>query len=125
MLVVPNERFSLSAMLPSTLDVEKVGFSDVKSNSYGSKFTWVNYDNGPFLLDVPAMYIPFGINKYVPTGDDSGYAKYSVDISFRNADEDPEVAALKDFLEGLDDKLVDEGCSNSLAWFKKKSSHEM
>ena len=70
------------------------------------------------------MYIPTGINKYVPTGDDSGYAKYSVDISFRNADEDPEVAALKDFLEGLDDKLVDEGCSNSLG-LKRKSNHEM
>lgn len=124
MKVVPNQRFVPVPLAPSSMEIEKVSFSDISSNSYGSKFAWVNYDNNKFLIDVPEMNVPFGLNKYVPAGEDGGNAKYSIEPDFRKADEDEETAALLNFFEKMDEKLVEEGCANSLAWFKKAKQSE-
>ena len=119
MRVVPDKSMTLTSLDASELDVDLVGFSDIKSNSYGSKFAWVNYNNGPFILETPKMSAPFGLSVYVPT-DGSGNAKYSVDVSFRNTDDNPNITSLQNFLEGLDEKLVTAGCEHSFEWFKKK-----
>ena len=126
MKVVPPTIASSKVLSCSELDASLVEFSDIRQNSYGSKFAWVNYNGGKMMIKTPEMNVPFGLNKYVPAGEDSGYAKYSLDVSFRDMDEDEDTAALHNFLNDLDEKLVEDGSANSLAWFKKKKqSHDI
>ena len=67
---------------------------------------------------MPKMPMPFGVSKYTPEGSD--VSKYSVDVSFREKEDNEEVMALFDFFNSLDEKMVSGGCENSLAWFTKK-----
>ena len=72
---------------------------------------------------MPKMPMPFGVSKYTPRGSD--VSKYSIDVSFREKEDNEEVMALFDFFNSLDEKMVTGGCENSLAWFTKKMVPEV
>ena len=71
------------------------------------------------LLETPIMEAPFGIRKYDET-DKKNRNKYYLDLSFKGMDNNPSLEAFYTALKQMDDKLVDDGVSNSMTWFKKK-----
>ena len=61
------------------------------------------------------MKCPYGLGRF----DDGERSKYSLDLSFGGNTKS--VEKLKDVLEKIDDKVLNDSTKNSLAWFKKKS----
>ena len=107
--IVKSEKFS----------VDHVEYSDPKKLSHGGQAIYVNYDGKPLILQTPKMSMPWGMGKY-----DGDIPKYSVDLSFKGMDNNPSLEAFYTALKSLDEKLVDDGVSNSMTWFKKKKQTE-
>ena len=77
-----------------------------------------------FFFQTPSMPAPFGVSEYIPT-DGALKAKYSLDLSFRYADEDPKVQRFLRAMQGLDEFVIAEAVRNSLAWFGKVLSPDV
>jgi len=105
---------SSNIVLAENFDKTKVTFQDVKVLDNGSKMVYLNYDSRPLMTQTARMSVPYGLNVF----DKSGPVSYSVDLSFRGAEEDEKVAHFKNMMESLDELLIDAGVKNSQAWFK-------
>jgi len=119
---------SVSDLLKS---LKKVSFSELKRQQSGY-VSWVNYkDNGSLkrlYVKTPKMFAPFGATNYNPNNVSSMNNKFSVALSFKGEDENPDIADLKTLLGKLDELIVDQTC-NEKTWSKliskKKVSREV
>jgi len=68
-----------------------------------------------------AMSSPFGLNSF----QSQNGVEYSVDLSFRGADNRPELQEFKKVLEQMDALMIEEGVKNSKAWFKADLNKEV
>ena len=101
------------------MDVGKVSFSDVKTNDNGGKTIYLNYDNHSFIVQTPKMTLPYNMSVY----DKGEYPKYTIELSFRDLDNNSKVKGFYDGFDSLDNMIVEQGVKNSMAWFKKKKAH--
>lgn len=99
------------------INPEKVGFSQPKILDNGAKLVYVNYSNSKFVVQTPWMNLPWDMNSYT----EEKYPKYSITLSFKGMDESPELQSFHDRLLDVEQKIIDGGVENSVAWFKKKS----
>ena len=99
------------------LDTSKVTFSSPKVLDNGAKLVYVNYNSSKFNIQTPWMDVPWNMSCY----SEGAYPKYSMEFSFRNMDNDPEIKAFHDKLYELQDKIVSGGLENSVSWFKKRT----
>lgn len=100
------------------LDIKKVNFGDnIKTNKYSGKSVYVNYNNGPFRVQMPKMSLPFGVSIYKPEG---GEEKYSLELSWNGVK--PEI--LESFRE-FEERIIDYAEKNSKELFKKQKSREV
>ena len=102
------------------IDITKASFSDVKTNENGGKSIYFNYDNSKFMMQTPVMFMPYDMSVY----DKGEYPKYSVELSFRDLEEDHRVNGFHENMEKLDELLIDSAVKNSMAWFKKKKTNK-
>ena len=100
------------------IDVSKVTFSTPRVLDNGAKLVYVNYNNGRFSVQTPWMEMPWKMGVYT----ESEYPKYSIDLSFKGMDDSPELQSFHDKLLELEQKIIDGGFDNSVAWFKKKKT---
>ena len=91
------------------------------------------YSNTPFLLETPALKVPFGVNRYGEKPDGSidsskALGAYSMNMSAVPKDNTEEkqavVKSFFDNLEGMDKVLLQYGLDNSKAIFGKVHQHE-
>jgi hypothetical protein len=61
-----------------------------------------------------AMSVPFGLN----VADKYGPAEYSVEVSFRQSEQRPEIKEFMDVIAQIDEQMLVEGVKNSKSWFK-------
>ena len=61
-----------------------------------------------------AMSIPFGLN----VADKFGPPEYSVEVSFRQSEQRPEIKEFMDVIAQIDEQMIVEGVKNSKSWFK-------
>ena len=100
------------------IDTSKVSFSAPRVLDNGAKLVYLNYNGGRLSIQTPWMTMPWKMGVYT----EGEYPKYSLDLSFKGMDEDPELQAFHDKFKELEEKIVDGGFENSVAWFKKKST---
>jgi hypothetical protein len=98
------------------IDTSKVSFSAPRVLDNGAKLVYLNYNGGRLSVQTPWMSMPWKMGVYT----EGEYPKYSVDLSFKNMDEEPELQAFHDKFLELEEKIIDGGFENSVAWFKKK-----
>jgi len=111
---VNKKEMSSNIVLPTQFDASKVAFDSPKILDSGGKMVYLNYDGRPLQTQTARMNIPYGLNVF----DKSGPVSYSVDLSFRGAEEDTKMAEFKSMMEELDELLIDAGVKNAAAWFK-------
>jgi hypothetical protein len=125
---------SSSINLPKDIDLAHLSYGTIKSNDNGGKSIFIGYKKQPLVLQIPDMSAPFGVNKWPNVASSIGGGgagggggpnpavpeKYSLDLSFKGAEDRPAIKALLDVVTALDDKLVEDAMLNSQAWFKKK-----
>ena len=101
-------------------DISKVGYSEPKKLAHGGNAVYLQYEGNPLILQTGFMTLPWSMGRYEGTDG----VKYSIDLSFKGLEGDDKLKNLYSVLNSLDDKLVKDGVSNSMSWFKKKKVSE-
>lgn len=107
----------------SEIDVSKIKFGQIRTlEKTGGKIIPMSYTGRKyFQVQTPEMRAPFGLNKW----DKGGPVKWSIDLSFGDADSRPSVKAFQDFLKELDNKILEAGHENSFPWLNAKKPKEL
>merc|ERR1711959_599488 len=93
---------------------ENVVYSDLKKTPSGGKQIFVNNgESQGIVMQTPSMKCPFGVKSY-----DEESQKFTLELSFGQNLESNKV--IHDALEQFDEKLLEDGVENSMAWFAKK-----
>ena len=101
------------------MDVGKVTFSDIKkTNDNGGKTIYSNYDNHSFIVQTPKMTLPYNMSIY----DKGEYPKYSIEVSFRDLDNNSKIKGFFDNFKSLDDRIIERAHKGTkdIPWFKGK-----
>lgn len=96
----------------SDVNIQNVTFSNPKMTNNNGRIVYVNIDDGPMVLKTPMLHAPFGIGVWT---DDNG-TKYSIDLSFKDFDIDPETKAFYDLIVSLENKAKAESATSN--WFR-------
>ena len=106
----------MSSMIqtPSEVQCSKIEFGPVKVMDNGGKTVSLRYEGRDLKLEAPSLNVPYGVNVF----DKNGPPKYSVDLSFRGAEDNEQVRALQTFFEEFDERMIDAGVENAQKWFK-------
>ena len=107
---------STVAILPSNFNPAKLTAKQLKVLDNGGKAVNLEFDGkGLWMVQTPVTQLPYGMNIF----DKDGKApKYSVDLSFRDAETDPKVKSFYEFAKAFDERLIELAMANSQAWFK-------
>jgi hypothetical protein len=105
----------MSLVKGKNIDTTVITFSVPKSLDNGAKLVYVNYNQGRFSVQTPWMTMPWKMGAYT----DGEYPKYSIDLSFKGMDENPDLQEFYNKFKSLEQTIIDGGLDNSVAWFKK------
>lgn len=112
-----------SIALPNTFDVSRVTVTAPKVNEKtGAKSSYLNYGGEKLIMQTAReMVLPFGLSVY----DKNGTPEYSVELSFRGADNRDDLATYQKVLENLDEHMIKLGVKNSRQWFKNELNEQV
>ena len=104
----------MSVILPSSFDISRITFSDVK-NLEKSKMVYVNYNGGKVRTQSPQMPIPYDASDY------NNNNNFKVSLSFRDlnasdAAAKARVGAFHAMLQAIDDLIIDKATANAGKW---------
>lgn len=102
---------------PNNVDLSKIKFQEPKLLDNGGKMVFISYQDRTLCVQTPTMTMPWAMKKDVY----DGVTKYSLDLQFKDLESNPKLESFHNFLESFDDKLIESGVKNSMAWFKKSS----
>jgi hypothetical protein len=113
----------MSVIKPSQFNPASIKFSSVRVNpTTQAKSVYINYNEGPLLVQCPKMTMPFGLNVSEFEG---APKKFGVSLSFKNIDSDPEVRALHNMISTIERMLIDHATTSSVEFFKKVQKKEV
>ena len=111
-----------SIVFSSTFDSKNIAFSAPKQLPSGAKQAYLNYNRQKLVMQTAlSMSVPFGLN----VADKFGPPEYSVELSFRGHEQNPEVKEFMDVISQIDETLLQEGVKNSKTWFKSELSRDV
>lgn len=115
---------SSNIKLYSSIDIEsfksKLEYGQPKNLDNGGKIINIYCDGAPMYIQTPVMSSPFGMTKWNIDGGD----KCSIDLSFSNLLANKRMKHFHTLMEIIDKKLIEDGLTNSMNWFKKKITSE-
>jgi hypothetical protein len=113
-----------NVVLHDSLSTSKITITAPKVLESGAKASYLNYEGGKLVLQTAlSMSLPFGLSVY--DKNPSGTPEYSVDLSFRGADTNPEIKAFQARMTELDNFMIDQGVKNCKSWFKSDLKREV
>ena len=111
-----------SIVCSSNFNAKNISVSAPRQLASGAKQAYLSYAGERLMMQTAlSMTAPFGLN----VADKFGPPEYSVDLSFRGADQRPELKEFMDVMSQLDETLINEGVKNSRAWFKADLGREV
>lgn len=111
-------------ILPKSFDASKIQCEPVAKNKAGGNIVYLKYpDVKKMMLQTPYMVAPFGLSVF--TDDSTNSSKYTMDLSFRDMNNDPKIKTFHDAIKQLDETMIKKGVENSKEWFGKKMSKEV
>lgn len=100
---------------------DKITISQPKVLESGAKQAYLNYNGSKLTLQSATnLSVPFGLAVY----DKGGPAEYSIELSFRGHDTNPEIGQFLEKMVALDKFMIQQAIVNSKAWFKKNEMSE-
>ena len=111
----------MSSMIqtPSDVDCSKLEFTAPKILDNGGKSVNLRYEGRNLMIEAPSLNVPYGVNVF----DKAGPPKFSVDLSFRGADDDEKIRGLQTFFEAFDERMIDAGIENAAKWWGAKMAN--
>jgi hypothetical protein len=96
----------------------------VAKNKAGGSVVYLKYNEmKKIVLQTPTMIAPFGLSIY--NDEANGVSKYSLDLSFRDKEQDTKIQKFHNVISELDAFMIEKGVENSKEWFGKKMSKEV
>ena len=92
-------------------------------NGTGGKTVYVNYHSDPLRIQTPKMTMPFGMTAWPKPEDGKENVppqKYSLELSFKDLENNDKVKSFYNMLCDLDHRILEEGMKHSKEWFKKE-----
>jgi len=120
---------SQKVLLPKSVDMSKVTFSDMRTLDNGAKSVYINLDSCPLIIQTPAMFTPFGLSKY-NAGDSTETKvgereKWTLQLAMRDIDTKESMGNFYKLLKSLDASILNAGVEKSKVWFKKQLTPEV
>lgn len=108
-------KMSSSVVYPSSFNSKNITISAPRQLQSGAKQAYLNYGGERMVMQTAvSMSVPFGLNM----ADKFGPPEYSVELSFRQSEQRPEIKEFMDVIAQMDEKMIEEGVKNSKSWFK-------
>ena len=105
-------------ILPKNVPIDSISVGKVKTLGNGvTKMAYLTKDSENFVLQLPEMSVPFGMNHWE---NENGTIKYWIDLSFRDIEERIPLQVFKKLIEDIDEKVIQHAFENSNEFFKKK-----
>jgi len=90
----------------------------VLPNANGARQSYTNYSGGKFYIQTPKnLSVPFGLDIF--RDEASGKEAFSMNLSLRGYDSDPEIKGYYDMLKKVDDIIIEEAYKNRKTFFPK------
>jgi hypothetical protein len=114
----------------SNLDISKVSFGDIRSNKAGGKTVPIKYNGQSLQIRLPKMSYPMGVS----IKENENGVSYTLSATLRGCDhfakeragaDAGELGTLYNFLQDLQDALLDTATKKSVAWFGKSRNKEV
>jgi hypothetical protein len=111
-------------ILPKSVDVSKLKYSEVKTLASGSKSIYINYGTQKLRIQTPVMHMPYGIgegfeDKTKPSEvKKNADKKYDVTLSFKGADENSKIQTCLEKMREIEAEIIDKAFENREPWFK-------
>ena len=119
---VKESKMASSVTYVSDFSTDSINITAPKVLESGAKQSYLNYNGGRLVLQSATnLSVPFGLSVY----DKSGPAEYSIDVSYRGHESNPEIKQFFDAMQSLDNFMIDQGVRNSRAWFKSELNREV
>lgn len=115
--------FSLKFLLDNYSEIMDKALENLQVNEYNNRKIVLSTKQGtPMRIQLPRMYMPFGISGFVP---EVGPTKYNVDFAIKGYDEeDSYMKKFYESLRALENKIVDAVVEQSETIFGTKMSKE-
>jgi hypothetical protein len=110
---------SHSVVTCKEFEISKVTFGEVKKLGNNGKYVPIYYNRGPFLIQTPECYSPFGMNVYEDKDTTDSKSTYSIELSFKDKETRPSLETYFEILEQIDKRVVEETLKNSQRWISK------
>lgn len=117
-----------SPILPKSIDVSKLRYSELKTLPSGSKTIYINYGTGKLRVQTPVMSLPYGVGEGyeesqaakagTPLNKAITDKKYDLTLSFKGIDENEKIKIFHDKLKEIEQKVIDDAFTNRSEWFK-------
>jgi len=111
-------------ILPKSVDVLKLKYSEVKTLASGSKSIYINYGTQKLRIQTPVMHMPYGIgegfeDKTKPSEvKKNADKKYDVTLSFKGSEENPKIQTFLEKMREIETEIIDKAFENREPWFK-------
>lgn len=95
---------------------EDLKISDPKTNAMGGQSVYLNksVNGGKFVFQIKGVVVPFGISSFQAADQEGTPAKLSIDISFRELDNNPKLAEFHRFVHEVDSQVKQLACDGLL-----------
>lgn len=115
--------FSLKFLLDNYTEIMDKALENLQINEYNNRKIVLSTKQGtPMRIQLPRMYMPFGISGFVP---EVGPTKYNVDFAIKGYDEeDSYMKKFYESLRALEDKIINAVVEQSETIFGTKMSKE-
>ena len=122
-MIQPITRLQTMSQIASTIitdcsginATDHVKMSDTRTNQMGGQSVYINKvgTGAKFIFQIKDVVVPFGISSFQTEQSDTP-PKLSIDVSFRDLDNNIKLAQFHRFVKELDDKVMNAACNGLL-----------
>jgi len=111
-------------ILPKSVDVSKLRYSEVRTLASGSKSIYINYGTQKLRIQTPVMHMPYGVGEgyedknKAPELKKNSEKKYDITLSFKGSEENPKIQTFLDKMREIEKEIIDKAFENREPWFK-------
>jgi len=116
-----------SPLLSKKVDVSKLSYLPPKKNTNGGKSVLVSYAGEPLVIQLPVMYIPYGLTDAANIVIDKNAKKtdklpsrYVIDLSFRGKEEDKPLNNAFEKLQEIETRIKKDAFANRVSWMNDR-----
>jgi hypothetical protein len=115
-------------ILVNDFDITKLSFGEIKKLDNAAKYVPLYYDKGPFVIQTPQCYAPYGMNVFTNKDKDGTTVineSHTIELSFKDRETRTPLQKYFSILEQIDALVLEEAAKNSQSWLRKPANKDV